>query len=209
MVIDTVSTLALFCARCGKTALHDISHFTLRQAGKRLVCGCGQLQAVVSGASDRQYLLSVPCVVCETSHVIAIMAKMLGKPGIQKLYCPQETVELGFFGGRQEVEQTITAHRREIDRLLREVENEEFVDNPQVMFEIINIVHDIAEKGRIYCRCGHTLIKADILPDAIEVSCLYCGGAQSIPARTERDLEWARLADTIEIPGGRKKRRKH
>jgi hypothetical protein len=142
-------------------------------------------------------------------HVIKIDRKRLGQPGIEKLYCPHKILELGFIGDGEAVEQTIAAHRNEIDRLIQEMESDDFVQNPQVMFEVLNKVHDIAEKGRIYCHCGQNSIEADIHPDCIELKCTHCGGRQVIPATSEEDLERVNAAEMIEIRSGRKRRRKH
>lgn len=210
MVINTVSTLALYCSRCGKIEVHEISHFTLqRSIGRRFICSCGQIQAVASSAASHQYLFSIPCVICETTHLISIDKQLLGQEGMNKLYCPQENIELGFVGERKVVEQTITADLDEIDRLITDMENDDFVQNPQIMFEIINKVHDIAEKGRLYCHCGRSAIEADILPDCIELKCTYCGGRTIIPAQTEQDRTRCNDFEVIEIPRGRKQRRKH
>ena len=211
MVINTVSTLALYCSRCGKIELHEISHFTLkRSVGRQFMCGCGQEQAIVNSAAGHQYLFSIPCLVCDTTHLVKIDRRLLGQEGITKLYCPQENLELGFVGERTVVEQTLAADLNEIDKLITDIENDDFVQNPQVMFEIINKVHDIAEKGRLYCHCGRSAaIEADILPDCIELKCAHCGGRTVIPAQTEQDRSRASEFEAIEIPRGRKQRRRH
>lgn len=210
MVINTVSTLALYCSRCGKIELHEISHFTLQRSnGRSFICSCGQIQATVNSATCYQYLFSIPCVICETTHLVKLDRQLLGQAGINKLYCPQENIELGFVGERKVVEQTITADLKEIDKLITDIENDDFVQNPQVMFEIINKVHDIAEKGGLYCHCGRSAIEAAILPDCVELTCAHCGGRTIIPAQTEQDRFRINGFEAIVIPRGRKQRRKH
>ena len=210
MVIRTVSTLALYCLRCGKTELHEISSFTLqRSAGKRFVCGCGQVQATVTSAGSYQYLFSIPCAICDVNHLVTVNKANLGQAEITRLYCPQENLELGFVGDRSLVEQTLASDLSEIDKLIADIENDDFVHNPQIMFEIINKVHDIAEKGKLCCNCGRSAIVADILPECIKLSCEFCGSSLVIPAETEQDLARVSMFETITLPRGRRRRHKH
>lgn len=210
MVIQTVSTLALYCSRCGNLKLHELSHFFLHQgAGRQFSCDCGKIQATVHSAGSRQYLLSIPCLVCNTSHLIQIDRKIFNQAGITKLYCPEENLELGFVGERGELEKTIAEYRREVDQLVCDAENDDDVLNPQIMFEVLNRVHDIAEKGRIYCHCGQSAVEADILSDCIELRCTHCGSRQLIPARTEEDLRQLGSMEMIEIPSGKKRSHKN
>lgn len=226
MIIGAVATLALYCPRCGKIQIHDISRFDLNKAGRRaLLCSCGQVQATIAGTCHRQYLLNIPCVVCQTNHIICLDNRSffpvdINDAGqynkVKKIYCPQENIELGFIGERPVIQQTIAEHKQEFDRLMREDEFEyddcgydEYVENPQIMFEILNKVHDIAEKGGVFCRCGSISIEADILPKCIELRCRQCGGQQIIPAESEQDLAQVELLETIELVPVRRSRSKH
>ncbi len=226
MIIVAVATLALYCPRCGKIQTHDISRFDQNKAGSRaLLCSCGQVQATISGARHRQYLLNIPCIVCQTNHIICLDSRSFFPVGtddtalsnkVEKIYCPEENIELGFVGDRPVIQQTIAEHKQEFDRLVQEDEFEyddcgydEYVENPQVMFEILNKVHDIAEKGGVFCRCGSLSIEAEVLPECIELKCRQCGSRQIIPAQSDQDLTQAELLETIELVPVRWSRSKH
>ncbi len=214
MVIRTVYSLALYCSRCGKIHVHDVSAFTVKNAQSReLVCSCGQVQATITGVGHGQYLLKIPCVVCEVNHIICLDSKQLwrkhiDKMQVQKIYCPNETVELGFMGEREAVEQMIAGNQREFERLLREKTDDDIdsydsydenIENPQILFDVLNKIHDIAEKGHIYCLCGSVDIEAVVLPDCIELQCQHCGGRQAISAATDKDLQQAEQLELIEL----------
>ena len=118
-------------------------------------------------------------------------------------------LELGFSGNRQAIEQTIAVHQREFDSIVRDVANDDCVDNSQVMFEVLNKIHDIAEKGEVYCRCGGGLIEADVQPDHVELVCVHCDGRRVIAAKTEADLRQVEAMVTIELgPGHRTRHRR-
>jgi hypothetical protein len=207
MLINTISTLALYCSRCGKIQMHDVSRFDLKNAiGRELSCGCGHLQATITGSGHGQYLLDIPCVVCETNHIVCVDIKEFWRGTVNKLYCAAANLELGFSGNRQAIEQTIADHQREFDSIAREVANDDYIENPQIMFEVLNKIHDIAENGGVYCRCGGNLIEADVQPDYIELVCIHCSGRSVIAAKTEADLAVVQALASIELGPGRRSR---
>ncbi len=153
MVINTVSTLALYCPRCGKIHMHNISRFDLSSyVCRKLLCSCGQIQATITSISERQCLLDIPCVLCQTNHVICLDSKRLWYADMDKIYCVQENFELGFVGARQVITETINKYKVEFEKLALDMdleEYEDYIDNPQVMLETLNKIHDMAERESI------------------------------------------------------------
>lgn len=209
MLVNTVSTLALYCSHCGKIEMHDLSRFSLKSSvGRELSCGCGQRLATVSGVGHDQYLLDIPCVVCETSHVVCVNVKDFWQGRVNKIYCAAANLELGFSGERGAIEKAIADQQREFASMVRDMANEDFIDNSRVMFEVLNRVHDIAERGGVFCRCGGGVIEADVQPDSIELVCAHCNGRRVIAARTEADLLAVKALATIELSPGRRSHRR-
>jgi len=204
MVISTLSTLALYCSRCGKIQMHNLSRFDWKKdVGRQLTCSCGQCQATVTGTGHNQYLLDVPCVVCETNHIICVDIKDFWRGKVNKIYCPIANLELGFSGDRLAIEHTIAEHQREIDSVSREVASDDYIENPQIMFEVLNKIHDIAEKGGVYCHCGGGVIEVDVQSGFVELVCTHCDGRKVIKANTEDDLQQVASLVTIELGPGR------
>lgn len=209
MAINTVSTLAIYCSHCGKIQMHELSRFFLKDAtGFNLMCSCGQIQATIIGSRHGQYLLDVPCVICETSHILCVDIKDFWRGRVNKIYCPVANLELGFSGNREAIEQTIANHKREFESMVREVAHDECVENPQIMFEVLNRIHDIAEKGGISCCCGG-IVEADVQPEHIELVCLHCNGRKIVEAKTEADLAFINSIGAIELEAGRQSRHRH
>ena len=211
MVINTVSTLALYCSRCGKLHMHNISRFNLKNTGRRnLVCSCGQIQATITSSGERQCLLDIPCVLCQTNHVICLDSKRLWHADMDKIYCVQEKFELGFIGARLVIADTVNKYKVEFEKLAADMdEYDDYIQNPQVMLETLNKIHDMAEKGGLHCRCGSSAIGAEVLPDGIELECAQCGGLLVIPAQSEQDLTYIQAVEDIEIISLRRSRHKH
>jgi len=203
VVISAITTLALYCQRCGKIHLHDISRFSLKRAGQlELTCSCNQVQATLTRTGSRQYLLCIPCVVCQDNHIICLDSKKLWRTQIDKIYCVNDNFELGFVGNRAAISEILAGHKREFERLVRETdndENEEQIETQQIMLEILNKVHDIAEQGGVYCGCGSGAVEASLLTDCIMLECLKCGGHYMLPAQTEHDLVYAQSLSIIEL----------
>ncbi|MEN6414842.1 MAG: hypothetical protein ABFC84_19050 [Veillonellales bacterium] len=213
MVIHTVTTMALYCPRCGKLQKHDISRFSANQPFQReLYCSCGQWQASFSSACRRQYLLRIPCTVCQSHHIICLDSKQFWRAQMEKIYCGQENLEIGFIGDRKIIEHTIADHKREIDNAIREMDSDEYgenIENPRVMLEILNRVHDIAEKGGVYCQCGSAAVEIVVLPNGVELVCAQCGTRLLVPAQDEQDILYLAAMDSIELMSQCHLHRKH
>lgn len=211
MIIGAVATLALYCPRCGKIQNHDVSRFIMKDSARLdLYCSCGQLQAVFT-ACRHQYLLNIPCLVCQTNHVISLDKKKFWHAKFEKIYCVQENLELGFFGKRNLIEKMLADHKREFDSLVHEMAFDdygEYIENPLIMLEILNRIHDIAENGGIFCSCGSTAVEINLLPDGIELSCIHCGAQKIIDARREQDLTLINSLEVIELISGRRSHQK-
>ncbi|BBB91223.1 MAG TPA: hypothetical protein PKA28_15170 [Methylomusa anaerophila] len=205
MIIDSVATLALFCLRCGNIQLHYISRFSSQGAGHRLICSCGQVQATVASAGRRQYILDIPCGICETSHLICFDSKLFWQSKVSKIYCHKANLELGFVGSREVIESTLATHSQAAAKLVHDVDDLfdgcdcNSVKNSQIMLQVLNKIHDIAEQGGVCCCCGSTNITATLLVDAIELNCNHCDGRLIIPARNDNDLSQAEALFSIEL----------
>lgn len=212
MVISAVSTLALYCPRCGKIELHNVSRFAINNAACQLVCSCGQVQGAISSAGRRQYLLDIPCVVCETNHRIFLDSNLFRQPKASKIYCDQENLELGFVGNPEAVAATIAKHKQEVASLASEMAGQADgpgIENSQILLEVLNKIHDIAELGGVYCSCGNMAhLDVDVLVDAVELSCPQCEAHLLIPARDEQDLARVSAMSVIEIASLRRTSRK-
>jgi hypothetical protein len=199
VTIYATATLALYCPRCGQIHMHDINRFVLKQVTRlRLVCSCGQLQATLINGGHQQLFLDIPCVVCQTNHSVCITSKKFWRTNVEKLYCVQENLELGFIGQRRYIEQMLADQRHELESFHDEVEDAGIVD-PEVMIGVLNKIHDIAEASGIHCSCGSTQIVAEVAPASLELVCRDCGARLIIPASVPTDLTQLAAVNTIKL----------
>lgn len=121
---------------------------------------------------------------------------------VDKIYCVKDNFELGYFGDREAIEKTLADQKQECVSLIRETdqdEPEEHIERQHIVLGILNKVHDIAEQGGVYCRCGGDAVEADLLPDCIILECMHCGAYYILAAQTEYDLQAAQTLDSIEL----------
>lgn len=214
MIVQTVYTLALHCPYCGKIEMHDLSPFTLHgKVNLDLVCSCGHVQGRIIALYHQQCVLELPCIVCETNHIICVDIRKVRQTGAERVYCPKENLELGFIGEEKIVTGVIANHMQKAESLLKDTKNREFgeddVKNSLVMLEVLNRIHDIAEQGGLYCRCGNKQIEVELLPDAIQLRCTHCQGWTIVPALNEQDFKQINARRFLEISPSQKFYHKH
>lgn len=201
MVIVTDTLLGMRCPECGKLDFHKISRFDF--SGRKQVeikCACGFVKLFISTRNRKDYLLQVPCVVCEARHVHSMTAGMLWSGEVDYLYCQETGLELGYLGPEEEVQALAAVLEENLDTLDDELGKEdEYFHNPGIMYEVLNCLHDIAEQGALYCQCGNRDVDVDIFPDRLELHCRNCDSVNIVYAETEDDLKVIREIDTIEL----------
>jgi len=193
-------SVALYCQRCGKIEIHDVSYFTKQESVKTLRCSCNHPQATLIRTASNQIKLQIPCGGCNSLHEANYKAKNLLKLKLEKIYCSKDFFELGYIGKREEIEEILAFTKREFERIIH---SEEQIEKQQIFFEVINKLHDIAEQGGIICPCESKAIEANLLGDSVILECLHCGSYCTVSAKDEDDLEKVRDLEYIELAQGR------
>ena len=63
-----------------------------------------------------------------------------------------------------------------------------YFSNTQVMFDSLNIIHDIAAQGNLFCECGNDDIELLLFSDKIYLRCNKCPANKIIYASTNEHL---------------------
>ncbi|ADG83750.1 hypothetical protein [Thermincola potens] len=189
MIIATETVIAMRCPSCGKLEFHKLSRFDF--AGTNTVkvsCTCGAPKLIIGTKNRQQFWLQIPCVLCETNHLVYYRARQLWNEQVNFFYCSDTNVELGFFGPDEKVRAVAENYEHNLETLVDELGYDDYFFNPEVMFEVLNYLHDFAEEGYLYCECGSFQIEIDIFPDRIELQCKDCGAESVVYAETDDDL---------------------
>jgi hypothetical protein len=202
---NSVAVLALLCPKCGKIKMHEISRFTIKDffnSRRTLNCSCGQRQLAPVSISRFQYLFKIFCLVCDSDHLISFDSKKIWQPNAAEIYCPFSHMELGLAGNREAIEKKMACQKNAASALAKETaraNDTDEVENPAIMLEILNRIHEIAEQDSLYCGCSSASIKITLLANAIELSCLKCDGRIIIPAKCEADRAQMEKISVIEL----------
>ncbi len=201
MIIETGVLLAMRCPDCGKLGYHKLSRFEMGLRNKmEIPCACGFTKLVVNTRNRKEYILQIPCVVCESKHLLSISAKRFWSGDVNYLFCQETGLELGYLGADGEVRALAEAQEESIESLASEIDGEDrYFNNSEIMYEVLNCLHDIAEQGALYCQCGNLDVEVDIFPDRLELHCKECDSVNIIYAETEDDLRVIRDVDSIEL----------
>lgn len=199
MLIATDAVLAMRCPECGKMDIHNFSRFSLPRGKVVSVhCSCGANKFDII-RNRTGYLLKYVCMVCETKHILDISGKMLWSDAVTSLLCPEISIELGSFGPPSKIDEMIFKQEQEMDALLDELECDSYFHNPEIMYQVLNCLHHIANEGELYCQCGDFKIEVDIFPDRLELHCRNCDSINIVYAETEEDLSVIQQIDSIEL----------
>lgn len=200
MIVATEFVVAMRCPSCGKLDFHAISRFVFAKNGSHtVVCSCGAPKLIIGTKNRQQYWFQMPCVLCETNHLVYYKAKQLWSTEVTFFYCNDTSVELGFFGPNDKVHTLAENYEHNLESLVDELGYDDYFFNPEVMFEVLNCLHDIAEEGFLYCECGSYQIEIDIFPERIELQCKDCKTVSMVYAETDEDLEKVKGIKKIEL----------
>lgn len=200
MLITTEMTLAMRCSECGKMDYHSISRFAFSgRKNVEITCVCGTTKLVITPKNHREFYIYVPCVVCEIIHVRKVSARSLWSDEVTYLFCQETGLELGYLGPDEKVRELAAAYEDDLLALAGELGGDDYFHNAEVMYEVLNCLHDIAEQDSLYCQCGNRHIEVDIFPDRLELHCKECDSVNIIYAETEEDLQVIRQVETIEL----------
>ena len=196
MVLDEKKTTVAFrCSECGSSVRSMVGVFALSADMMRLKCPCGGSDLTMVMTKDRKVRLTVPCIVCPTPHVFTVSANVFYGRGLFSLACPYSGLDLCFVGSESEVVAASEEADRELEELLGENSFDDmkgdrrtpFMTDPQIREIVTFVVADLADEGKIECRCpdGESGdYQAEVLDDKIVVRCLKCGAAAVIPANS-------------------------
>lgn len=200
MLIDTNVTIAYKCTSCGSFEFFNISLFTLLDKEDcSLLCRCKNSSVTIKQEGKSRFLMNIPCIGCGNKHTYLLTKKniLLGKPVV--FNCPETGMQICFAGKDEAVRKRVDSLEEEFDELIDMYGYESCFNNTQVMFDMLNRIHDVALKGNLYCECGSVNVEMALLPDCILLRCGKCGCNKKIPAAKNKDLKEILTKDEIFI----------
>ena len=200
MLITTTSAFAIRCPKCGKMDFHALSLFAFADNGTyKMHCNCGFPLASISTKDRKTVCLQISCYICDTNHIYYYSFKNLWSDDVLTLHCPETDFEITYIGSREKVKNGVRKQSKSLSELADDVGLVNFFDDASVMYALLEIVHNITEKGKLFCQCGNSNIEMEILSDHVELHCPYCKSGGLLYGRTHRDLEIVKTIQQIEL----------
>lgn len=198
MIINTGITFAYKCSSCGTFQFNNISLFEIPQKEEIVfTCRCKGASLRIKKESPAIFKIVIPCIGCGSSHIYFVSIKEFIAQEIYIFNCPNTGIEQCFIGSDQIVRKKIDNLEREYDELINMLGYDNYFINTQVMFDSLNIIHDIAERGNLFCECGNNDIELLLLSDKIYLRCNLCPGNKIIHASSNEHLKVNLLRNQI------------
>ena len=175
MILTTNASVAIQCPKCGELEFHALSLFNFSGQGRQnLICRCGEPLLTVTSRDHRHFNLSYNCAFCGGVHYLRVNRRAIWGKEALPLICSEVEASAGFIGPKQKVTQACQEREKSIGELAAELGYEEEFENPEVMFRLLDHLHELAKDGALGCGCGNRHLSFELLPDRIELYCEYC-----------------------------------
>jgi ribosomal protein S27E len=198
LLVSTQRSFALRCPLCGRLEFHQLSLFAFAGFSPvNIVCQCGFVKLTVTTKNYKEFFLQIPCLFCDATHVLKFSFHELWEKPLCIIRCTETGQELGYIGEADAFDKLIRRKQNDIDSIINSFGFDDYFTNPQVMFEILNHLHQIAEDERLFCACGNNNIEIDVFPEKLELQCPNCQSLHIIYAETLEDLRVVKKVQTI------------
>jgi len=190
MLVSTYTTIALRCPVCGKMDFYALSRFNMSGNKKlNIKCECGANLLSMGRYKGKYFWMQIMCSMCESKHMYYYSAKELWSEKLLTLICEETGVEVGFLGSREDVRKNVQNMDKSVQEMAEELGYEEYFNNPEIMYKVLEHLHLIADKGKLSCGCGNYNLEVEVFPDRMELHCDDCGAVGIVFAETFKDWE--------------------
>ncbi|AZR74037.1 hypothetical protein BBF96_11915 [Anoxybacter fermentans] len=204
MIIEYLTTISLRCPVCGRLDVHPINIFDFSgQRSKEIYCSCGYRKVKLETKNYKRYWVQFNCIICELEHTLFFTPSAFWGSKLLTIRCPDTDLKLGYLGPEILVQGEIQDQQQDLEAMIKDLGFDDYFCDPEVMLGVLDILHDIAEAGGLFCQCGNKNIDIDMYPDKIELVCRECQGMTMIKARTIADLEQLKETNKVILTKGK------
>ncbi len=189
MLINKTIEVALRCHQCGRLEKSKFNIFELNDGNLyALKCSCGSTKAQIKKKGSKYIQFEYSCFLCDEKHRIVLDKSDFWSQGSMKdLKCLKTGLEIGYYGPQELIDEELDKQKRELNILADELGLNDY-EEPEILLEVFNIIHDRASMNKLYCECGSKDIDIKLNSSKIKLKCLDCGTVMNISAETEKQL---------------------
>ncbi len=200
-MIPTSTVIAIRCSECGKMEYMSVSLFSFSGSNNAtLKCSCGYEIVKITTKKRQDFWIQYICAMCEGRHLLKVTrAQMWANEIPLDLLCDETGIEVGYLGSKEKVKEKVKNQDQSLAEMADKLGFTEFFNNSSVMYEVLEHVYDIAERGKLYCNCGNQDIEVEIYPEYIELSCEKCKANGKIMADKDEDIQVVKKAWELKL----------
>jgi len=188
MIIDLNITIGYKCPACDLFHSECISIFDISNGNTNSIkCVCGESELEISRNSNF-YMINVPCFICGNYHIYKVAKKGLVLKKTETIFtCQFSGYDVCCIGENSAVNTWAENYSNELDKIIED-DFQDFFVNDLVVFETVEKIKSLEDKGKLYCECGSHKIELELLSECVELQCILCGAKKQIPTVTEEEL---------------------
>jgi len=186
LLILTATNVAMRCVKCSSVNVSQVSLFALsphRPSFAHCRCGVRLFSLSRDGAG---LCLSIRCPRCAGYHEFPFAAQSFCRESWLEITCPDAGHPLAIVG--QVAQGKAVAALPELPPAASWETDDDCFQDPEIMYQTLNHIHDLAGSGKVACRCGSSSAEVEIFPDRVVLRCASCGRYSSVHARDMCDL---------------------
>jgi hypothetical protein len=199
MLIETVASFVLRCAKCGQLNMVAQSVFRLHKENHEAECVCGHPLVRLSYTKKNMLRFEVMCFWCEAWHYNDFSFSNFNRQSVTTLYCPDTGIELGYSGQVALLEKELNAGRFDTMGLGKNLNFADYFSNPDITFAILDYLHQLNAEDKIACCCGNNKLEFNLCAEEIQLCCIYCGRIMSLATISSEDLERVQKLRVIKL----------
>lgn len=201
MLIPATAVGALRCPTCNKIDFYVLSLFAF--AGSKtlsLNCSCGT-PLLTLGTRDRQnFWVQVHCAICEEKHLFYHRRQdFWGNNQLVELNCEETGLATGFIGSKARVRESVRNQDRSLAEMAADLGFTDYFEDPESMYEVLDTLYSLAEKGHLNCQCGNQNIEIEIFADRLELHCEYCSIVGLLMVGDENAVQRMKRAKEVKL----------
>lgn len=149
---------------------------------------CKTKLGTISKDKNGDYMIEVPCYVCQEPHSFRVPQKLFWNKSLFSLGCTLSGYDICYFGEESEVDESLM---RLNDEILKRYEmTDEILDECDERIRLaLDILQKIAAGGNLFCLCGSHKLQVGLEGTRITVRCSACDAFEIIKMETDADLE--------------------
>lgn len=200
MAISTNSKMVLRCPYCGEINQHNLSLFDFSGSNScSLACSCGEDIASLGTKDRKHFWMQADCSFCEEIHFSYYNRKAIWGDEVISLFCEEAGMDIAYIGPPEKMEEIVTLGDKSLVEMAQDMGFGDYFSNPEVMYGVLDSLHQMAERGDLFCHCGNCDVEIEIYPDRLELKCEYCQSSGMVMAQSEADLETLQGLREIEL----------